>query len=73
MDAERWQLIEVLFDQALACPQDERGRFVAHACGDDPDLHCELGILLASASSAGCWLRCIVDDAFRLLSSGTGT
>jgi hypothetical protein len=27
VDAERWQRVEVLFDQAMACPDDERSGY----------------------------------------------
>jgi hypothetical protein len=69
VDAERWQRIGVLFDQAMACPDDERGGFLAQACAGDPELHRELAAMLASAPTAGSALRRAVVAEVRLLAS----
>jgi hypothetical protein len=70
VDAERWQRIELLFDQALACPDAERSSFLADACGHDPDLHRELAAMLDSAPTAGSVLRRAVTAEVRLLAAG---
>lgn len=70
MDAERWRRLEVLFDQALACPDAERGSFVADACAGDEDLHRELAAMLDSAPTAGSSLCRAVATEFRLLAIG---
>jgi hypothetical protein len=70
VDAERWQRLEVLFDQALACPDTERSSFLARACADDEELHRELAAMLESAPIAGLSLRRAVDTEVRLLASG---
>src|SRR5882724_310857 len=57
MDAERWQCLEELFDQALALPESERGSFLDRECGDDAELRRELDALVASAPSARASLR----------------
>jgi hypothetical protein len=71
VNAECWRRIEVLFDQALACPDAERSSFLAHACTDDPELHRELEAMLERAPTAGSALRRAVATEVRLLASGT--
>ena len=46
MDAERWRNLERLYHTALECEPEERGKFIAEACGDDTELHRELESLL---------------------------
>ncbi len=70
MDAERWRRLEVLFDQALACPDAERGGFLAEACAGDDELHRELAAMLDSSPTAGSSLRRAVATEVRLLATG---
>ena len=46
MNSERWRLVERLYHAALECQPEQRGTFLAEACGDDTDLRCELESLL---------------------------
>lgn len=46
MEADRWQTLQALFEQALAQPSEQRAAFVARACGGDDHLAAELGRLL---------------------------
>jgi hypothetical protein len=69
VDADRWHRIEALFDQAMACPDTERGSFLAQACGGDPELHRELAAMVASSPTAGLSLRRAVAAEVRLLAS----
>ena len=52
MTDERWQHVQVLFEEALTRPPPEREAFVAEACGDDPDLRAEVASLLACDGQA---------------------
>jgi predicted Ser/Thr protein kinase len=45
---ERWQQIELLFEEALHRPAAERDAFLRQACGGDPDLLCEVQSLVAN-------------------------
>jgi len=53
MSAERWQLLDQLFVEALQLPADARDGFVARACGGDGTLQVEALSLLASADQSG--------------------
>jgi Tol biopolymer transport system component len=46
MNSERWQLVERLYHAALECQPEQRGTFLAEACGDDTELRRELESLL---------------------------
>ncbi len=48
MDSQRWQHLQQLFGQALACPAGDREAFVAGACAGDAVLADELRALLRS-------------------------
>ncbi len=52
VEAERWQRIERIYHEALTYPPEDRYRFLAQACSDDPELYSELESLLARDSSA---------------------
>jgi len=70
VDADRWHRLEELFDQAMACPDGERGSFLAEACAGDEELHRELAALLASAPTAGASLRRAIASEVRVIASG---
>ncbi len=53
MTPEHWQEIERLYHAALQQEPDERGRFLAAACGTDEDLHRQLTRMLAESRSTG--------------------
>jgi serine/threonine-protein kinase len=48
IDAERWELIQRLFHEALALPETERATFVERACASDPRLLDQVRALLAA-------------------------
>ena len=45
----RWERFEELFEQALALPDEARGRFLDAACAGDPALRKEVEELLAAS------------------------
>jgi serine/threonine-protein kinase len=51
MSPERWRLIEVVFQGALACTADQRESFLKDACGDDDAMRREALSLLAAHES----------------------
>jgi hypothetical protein len=57
MTAQRWQIVESLFDRALELPEPERDGFLANRCADDPELGAEVRELLAIAQDPGSLLR----------------
>jgi len=52
MDPARWRQIERLYHQAQVRPADERGPFLAEACGGDAALRREVQALLESPATA---------------------
>ncbi|MEO1076616.1 MAG: hypothetical protein AAFX41_11735, partial [Bacteroidota bacterium] len=48
MDADRWNRLYALFDDACARPPDERLAFLRDACGDDDALYAEAAALVAA-------------------------
>jgi eukaryotic-like serine/threonine-protein kinase len=57
-DAERWRVVESLFDAALQRPPVERERYLREACGADQDLYREVESLLANSPAddpPGAW------------------
>ena len=55
---ERWRQIELLFQEALQRPLQERNAWLGEACGTDTELHREVVSLLANhheSVSAGPW------------------
>ena len=57
MNADRWQRIEDLLQQAWQKPSAERQQFLEEQCGGDPDLQSEVESLLAARSQAGTFLE----------------
>lgn len=57
MRTEAWKRVEELFEAALREPPEHRGRFLAQACPDDPELRGEVLSLLNSADSASSFLE----------------
>ena len=52
MKPERWQTIESIFQQALACDASSRASFLADACSGDSELRREVESLLAANEDA---------------------
>ncbi|MEM6792925.1 MAG: serine/threonine-protein kinase [Acidobacteriota bacterium] len=48
MDAERWRLLDELFQEAVDLPPRERGAFLGERCRDDADLRREVEAMLAA-------------------------
>lgn len=48
MNSERWQRIQLLFEEVLAQPAAARSAFIESACGDDAELRGEMVSLLAA-------------------------
>jgi serine/threonine protein kinase len=46
MDAQRWNLIQAIFAEALECDSGERGKVIERACAGDPALRAEVERLL---------------------------
>ena len=57
MNAERWQAIGDLFEQALPLPSGEQTALLDHACGVDQELRREVASLLASHQAADGFLQ----------------
>jgi len=57
MSPERWKLVTDLFDAAAAHSAEERGRYLAQACGGDTALRAEVERLLADDSRSADFLR----------------
>jgi serine/threonine protein kinase len=49
-DAERWRVVESLFDAALQRPPADRGGYLREACANDQDLRREVESLLANTA-----------------------
>jgi serine/threonine protein kinase len=56
MDAERWEKIDRLLDQAMECPPEKRADFLANACDGDEELRRELEALLEAHSRSESFL-----------------
>ena len=56
MTPDRWQQIEHLLDEVLACAAEERAAFLDDACGDDIALRREVEALLAAEEVAPAFL-----------------
>jgi tetratricopeptide (TPR) repeat protein len=63
MNAERWQAIGDLFEQALPLPAGERTVLLDDACGPDEELRREVVSLLASHNAAGGFVQQRIDRA----------
>jgi serine/threonine protein kinase len=74
MNPERWRLIERLYNTALERQPDERGTFLAEACGGDTDLRRELESLLAQdGAESGPLDLPVWEREARLLAEVSGT
>jgi tetratricopeptide (TPR) repeat protein len=63
MNAERWQAIGELFEQALPLPAGERTALLDDACGVDEELRREVTSLLASHNAGGGFLQHRIEKA----------
>ena len=73
VDPERWRRIEILLDQALDLPSDERDVLLDTACAGDPGLRAEVELLLAADAEAGAFLGAPVGEyAPELLADASG-
>jgi tetratricopeptide (TPR) repeat protein len=63
MNAERWQAIGELFEQALPLPIGERTALLDDACGVDEELRREVASLLASHNAGGGFLQHRIEKA----------
>jgi non-specific serine/threonine protein kinase/serine/threonine-protein kinase len=73
-ELDRFQRVSQLFEEARALPRDERGAFVARACGDDRVLREEVAALLAQHDRDDGALDqpiAAADDAMRRVAAGT--
>jgi eukaryotic-like serine/threonine-protein kinase len=71
MSAQRWQLIEALFERAIELPDAERDAFLADRCAEDPALGREVRELIATAQAPGRSLRAaVVAEAQALAGAG---
>ncbi|HEU4891640.1 MAG TPA: protein kinase [Vicinamibacterales bacterium] len=75
MNAERWQAIGELFEQALPLPAGERTALLDDACGVDEELRREVTSLLASHNAGGGFLQHRIEKALASFyeTSVTGT
>ena len=53
MTPERWDLISRIFNDAVALNDEERRKYIADACRNDPTLATEVGSLLSAHDKAG--------------------
>jgi eukaryotic-like serine/threonine-protein kinase len=67
MEAERWQRIEEVFQGALDCGAEQRGAFLASACGGDPQLRSEVESLLTAYAASGATESAAFQEASRIL------
>ena len=63
MNAERWQAIGELFEQALPLPIGQRTALLEDVCGTDEELRREVVSLLASHQAAGGFLQHRIEKA----------
>lgn len=73
MTAQRWQVVESLFERALELPEPERDAFLGDRCAGDLDLHEEVRELLATAQDPGASLREAVIAEAQALASAADT
>jgi eukaryotic-like serine/threonine-protein kinase len=66
MNAERWQAIGELFEQALPLPAGQRTALLDGACGVDQELRREVVSLLASHNAGGGFLQHRIGNALAL-------
>ena len=53
MTPERWQQVKEIFNSAIHCRPEDRGRFISQACSGDEDLRSEVESLVASHEQSG--------------------
>lgn len=53
MNPERWQRVQLLFDEALELGPDERSAYLEAECADDPALRREVESMLVNFAAAG--------------------
>jgi serine/threonine protein kinase len=74
MTPERWQQIDQLFHEALACEADQRGKFLATQCAGDESLRREVESLLSSLEESSDFIETPAGDvAAELLDSHQST
>ena len=61
MNAERWDRVCAILEEAMALPDAERAAFVASTCGSDTSLREEVEALLASADEASLFFHSLAD------------
>ena len=61
MDAQRWDTVTSIFDQAMSLPPDDRDAFITRACGGDEALRAEVTSLVAAHHQAPDWLEGLAD------------
>jgi eukaryotic-like serine/threonine-protein kinase len=66
MDSERWQQIDAIFKDALACEPTARATFLTEACQGDTTLHNEVEHLLTAFDAAGSFLETPVAETLGL-------
>jgi serine/threonine protein kinase len=71
MDSSRWSLIEEVFQGALERPPAERKRYLAEACGHDPELLPEIDSLLESDNDAEDVLRSLIADDLKQMTQSS--
>ncbi len=64
MSPERWQRLQDLYERAISLTVDERPRFLATACSDDPALQREVESLLAADSQWEPRVTAAIDAVF---------
>lgn len=69
MNAERWRVIEDLFNQALEAAPADRDTWLRKVCADDEDLRLQVISLLESDQKAGGFLAGSIESA--VVSAGT--
>jgi serine/threonine protein kinase/Tol biopolymer transport system component/Tfp pilus assembly protein PilF len=69
MTPERWKKVEEVFESALERSPDERGGYLAEACGGDESLRGQVETLLQSYEKAGSFIEApvLAPDAARTL------
>jgi len=74
MNAERWQEIETVLQDALDRPPLERASFIENVCAGDEELKTEATTLIAAYEEAGDFIEqpAIARDAYVLLSAEAG-
>jgi len=64
MEADRWDQLALLFEEARTLPSTQRSSFLDEACGDDEALRAQLESLLAAGSEAQTYFKTLAGDVF---------